>query len=249
MSRVYAPFRFREFVVRQQTNAMKVGTDGVLLGLLARAPHPSSRILDIGSGTSLITLMLAQRYPTAHLLGIEIDGDSAAEGAENARASAFGERIEILHGDFRTYVFSRRFDLIVTNPPYYPAEHRTPDRRRSTARHAHDLPPCDLFRSARSLLTSVGVLTLILPLSCHTDYLQAAEAEGFFPGEIVYVCTHPRKAPRRVVLTLRQCPSQSIAIDYLSIYREDYTYTQEYTERLRPFVLEQYLRRKPQTIR
>ncbi|HAD98424.1 MAG TPA: hypothetical protein DCG19_13520, partial [Cryomorphaceae bacterium] len=112
-------FHFKQFTIHHNRCAHKVGTDGVLLGAWAQAPSPL-HILDIGSGSGLIALMLAQRFPHAQITGIELDHDSYLQSMENVEASPFSERVHILHADFRNYNFEgKTFDLIVSNPPFF----------------------------------------------------------------------------------------------------------------------------------
>ena len=112
-------FQFRQFVVHQQRCAMKVGTDGTLLGAWAAAPSGQCRILDIGTGTGLIALMMAQRYPEAEVTGIDIDEDAVAQADENVRLSPFSERVRIYRQDIVNFTDIIGFDAIVSNPPYF----------------------------------------------------------------------------------------------------------------------------------
>jgi len=155
-------FHFRQFTIHQDRCAMKVGTDGVLLGAWANAKH-AKRILDIGTGTGLIALMLAQRS-NAIIDAIEIDYDAALQASENVRLSPWNKRIRVIHTSFQEYCNTQaKYDLIVTNPPYFIHALRAPDKKRSLARHNHTLEHKSLIEGVHALLDSEGFFTIILP--------------------------------------------------------------------------------------
>ena len=163
-------FQFKQFTIEQDRCAMKVGTDGVLLGAWTDVSGVQS-ILDIGTGTGLIALMLAQRSSAA-IYGIEIDTNAAAQAIENVNNSPWRERIKIEVTSLQVFVKNTdcRFDLIVSNPPYFNKSLKNPDIQRSVARHADSLSQEDLITAACALLSDSGRLSVILP---------AAEGEGF----------------------------------------------------------------------
>jgi tRNA1Val (adenine37-N6)-methyltransferase len=136
-------FKFKQFEIHQDRCAMKVGTDGVLLG--AWAPG-GKRILDVGSGTGLISLMMAQRFPEAQVRGIDMDGEACEEAAENVAASPFADRVEIECCRLQDYHSEESFDAIVSNPPFFLNSLKNPDSKRTMARHTDSLPFRDLFR-------------------------------------------------------------------------------------------------------
>lgn len=191
-------FRFRQFSVRHDRCAMKVGTDGVLLG--AWAPGGRS-ILDIGTGTGLIALMMAQRFPEAHVTGIDIDGDAALQARENAADSPFGPRIEVAHSSLAGFVAAASpplsFDSIVCNPPFFLHSLKNPDARRSVARHADSLPFADLFRGVAALLAPAGVFSAIVPAEVFEAFTAEASIAGLFVSRLTRVRTTPRKPPKR----------------------------------------------------
>ena len=194
-------FRFRQFSVRHDRCAMKVGTDGVLLG--AWAPGGRS-ILDIGTGTGLIALMMAQRFPEAHVTGIDIDGDAALQARENAADSPFGPRIEVAHSSLAGFVAASSpplsFDSIVCNPPFFLHSLKNPDARRSVARHADSLPFADLFRGVAALLAPSGVFSAIVPAEVFEAFTAEASIAGLFVSRLTRVRTTPRKPPKRILV-------------------------------------------------
>ena len=195
-------FKFKRFTVYQDSCAMKVGTDGTLLGAWAEVPvvpnHP--RILDIGTGTGLIALMMAQRFPEAQVLGIDIDADSVAQALENVKASPFASRINIEQSDIRTFHSKDTFDAIVTNPPYFVDSLICPDSQRTTARHTVDLSYAELVRAAFRLLSDNGLFSLIIPIECRSQLEAEAHLTGFFPGRICLIKTTPKKTPKRCLI-------------------------------------------------
>lgn len=148
---------------------MKVGTDGVLLGAWANAKQVGE-ILDIGTGTGLIALMMAQRFPNAKVLGIEIDAEACQQAKENVANSIFANQIEILHQDFLEWKSQIRFESIVCNPPFYLNWHQANNESRSIARHSNPIQLLKWIEKCKELLTDEGVINLILP-SSYFDWL------------------------------------------------------------------------------
>ena len=157
-----AGFRFKQFSVEQDDVAMKVGTDGVLLGAWAEC-EGARRILDIGTGTGVIALQMAQRNPTAQVQAVEIDETAARRARANFDNSPWAERLEVEQTPVQEFYPAERFDLIISNPPYFVDSLLPPDAKRSTARHTHDLTFEELDRAVCRLLAESGRFALILP--------------------------------------------------------------------------------------
>ena len=193
-----AGFKFKHFEIHQDRCAMKVGTDGVLLGAWALG---GKRILDIGSGTGLISLMMAQRYPEAQVVGIDLDAEACAEARENVAASPFADRVNIVDCRLQDYESVEKFDAIVSNPPFFLNSLKNPDSKRSMARHADSLPFRELFRGVKLLLSDDGVFSAIVPV----EVLEAFAAEGYMHGFYLLrqcgIKTVERKQPKRYLLT------------------------------------------------
>ena len=136
-------FTFKQFVVKHDMCAMKVGTDGVLLGSWADG---GDRILDIGTGTGLIALMMAQRFDGAHIDCIDIDPKACQQARGNVADSRFSSRINVYHSDVSSFEPPQQYDSIVCNPPFFSESLKCPDEQRSMARHTDSLLPQDLFR-------------------------------------------------------------------------------------------------------
>ena len=204
-------FRFRRFTVNQGLCGMKVGTDGTLLGAWAGVPslpggrHP--RILDIGTGTGLIALMMAQRYAEASVTGIDIDDGAVTQARQNVAASPFARRIAIEQRDVAD--MEGTFETIVCNPPYFVDALQSPDAQRTTARHAATLTYRQLMLSAWRLMDDGGELSVIIPFDCR----QRLEAEAFLAGLSKVrewaVKTTPCKPPRRYLLAFRKHPAET----------------------------------------
>ena len=168
-------FQFKQFTVSQDRCAMKVGTDGVLLGAWA---HGGARILDIGTGTGLIALMMAQRFPEATIDAIEIDHDAATQAAENVARSPFAERIRVIETSLQQFEPDTHYNIIVTNPPFFSHSLKSPDDSRRLARQTDSLPFSAIFAFAAHYLTPDGELSAIIP----TDYLEEFSQEAFMRG-------------------------------------------------------------------
>ena len=193
-------FQFRKFTVHQGRCAMKVGTDGTLLGAWAKG---GKTVLDIGTGTGLVALMMAQRFPASHIVGIDIDHEAVGQAKENVVASPFAERVSIVEADVKTYN-AGTFDAIVCNPPYFIDSLECPDKQRTLARHASALTYGELMSAAQQLLTSDGELSLIIPFDCKRQMEQEAALAGFFKARECAVKTTPKKQPRRYLLAYRK---------------------------------------------
>ncbi len=156
-------FRFKQFSVEQSQCAMKVGTDGVLLGAWVGIDGNESRVLDIGTGTGLIALMVAQRAEDAQIVAVEIEPQAAEQASENFQNSKWSARLSIEQCAVQEYVSAQKFDLIVSNPPYFIDSLHAPSQSRTTARHTTELPFEDIITASQRLLSSNGRLAIILP--------------------------------------------------------------------------------------
>lgn len=196
-------FQFKKFTIHQRRAAMKVGTDAALLGTLAEG---ADSILDIGTGTGIISLMLAQRYPDALITAVEIDDNAILDAQENFDASPFGDRISLVHDAFQHYasVCQLRFKAIVSNPPYFDESLENPDEGRTKARHTSSLSFRDLIGGAYRLLEDGGTFSVCIPV----EVLKKFSAECLIVGFSLQCCyaikTVPRKDPKRFVLVYRK---------------------------------------------
>ena len=153
---------------------MKIGTDGVLLGAWTPIAKQPLRVLDVGSGTGLIALMLAQRLPNASVVGVEIDDNAANEAADNFKNSPWTSRLKLIHNRFQVFAekSDETFDLIVSNPPFFKTSIKQSKSSRATARNNHYLPYEDLFAGVKKLLSNQGEFTLICPFEYRDDLIE-----------------------------------------------------------------------------
>lgn len=193
-------FQFKQFTVWHDRCAMKVGTDAVLLGAWADA-DAVERVLDVGCGSGVIALMLAQRFLQAHVTGVELDAEAALQARENVLASPWADRLKVVQEDFCNYHPAMGFDLIVSNPPYFIDALRPPMEERSLARHAAGLNYETLFRRSRELLTAHGRVCVILPTEVERMAVDAAAKNGLYVDRKVRVFTKEGKPQRRVMLS------------------------------------------------
>lgn len=200
-------FSFRQFSISQDRCAMKVGTDGVLLG--AWAPG-GQRILDVGTGTSLIALMMAQRFPTSHVVGIDVDDEACLQAVENVENSPFSDRVKIVKSSLQEFLVEESFDAIVSNPPYFVNSLKNPDARRTLARHTDSLSFDDLFRGVGRLLSEYGVFSIIIPTDALEQMLLNACHYGFYVSRQVAVKTVERKLPKRCLISFRRQPTECV---------------------------------------
>lgn len=179
---------------------MKVGTDGTLLGAWAMASEGACHILDIGTGTGLIALMMAQRYPQAMVTAIDIDEGAVRQAKENASTSPFSERITILKADVLTFEDTGKYDSIVCNPPFFEDALICPDPQRAEARHTVTLGYRQLMETTFRLLKDDGRFSVIIPSDCRERLEGEAHLKGFFVSRLCSVQTTPKKVPKRYMI-------------------------------------------------
>lgn len=190
-------FRFKQFAVRQDRCPMKVGTDGVLLGGWAEVRPGDRRMLDVGTGTGLIALMLAQRS-AARITAVDVDAECATQAAENFAASPWADRLDAVAVAVQRYDPVERFDLIVSNPPYYVDSLLSPDEGRNTARHAAGLPFGELAAAVVRLLAPGGRFALVLP-PVEMQRFRSAALGRLYPVRWTEVYSTPRRGVRRIL--------------------------------------------------
>ena len=230
-------FRFKQFVVHQDRCAMKVGTDGVLLGSWTNVEH-ARRILDIGTGTGLISLMLAQRNPNASIVGIEIDENAAEQAKENIRLSPFSDRIDIKQISFQEFSAKEtgKFDHLVSNPPFFIDSLRSPDHTRSLARHAEKLSLEELFCDAKQVAAEHARFSVIIPYLQKRRILFAASDFGWHPARItnVFSLSHS-KYPKRMLIEFMNDIPDFISENELTIEIRPKEYSPAYIDLVKEF--------------
>ena len=170
------PFTFKQFEIQQSRDVFRVGTDGVLLGALATVNHVS-KVLEVGTGTGLISLMLAQRNSYAWFLGIDINEEAVHLTRLNFENSPFASRLKNIHHDFKTFETDEKFDLIVSNPPYFEASDSDKDK---IARQTVELNFSQLISKSSKLLSGNGVFSVIIPSEIGDDFIETAKENQLF---------------------------------------------------------------------
>ena len=207
-------FRFQRFTVRHDRSSMPVGTDGVLLG--AWAPlDGASRMLDVGCGCGLLSLMAAQRVVDASVVGIDVDDESVIQARQNVAESPFAHRIIIRKQDVRQMDVEGGFDHILCNPPFHVESTMPPRFSRMRARHTDSLPFSQLVASVVRLLSSGGCFSVVLPASADEAFVSLCLASGLRLSRRCFVQTVLRKPPKRVLLAfqLPSSPSDSLCVE------------------------------------
>lgn len=211
-------FRFKQFTVWHDRCAMKVGTDGVLLG--AWCPLPSNhsvsspyRLLDIGTGSGLIALMLAQRLNNSEIDAIDIDQSAVEQTAYNFAQSPFASYLKVHHATLQEWD-AQPYDLIVSNPPYFQSSLKNPNAQRATARHTDTLTYSELISYSSRLLTKHGILALILPIEAEAEIIRLAREHQLYPTHITRVHPKPDKPAKRLLIAFSPCANDSLPITY-----------------------------------
>lgn len=227
-------FSFKKFTVHHDLCAMKVGTDGVLLGAWADV-SASKNILDIGTGSGLIALMLAQRCE-ASITGIDIDKDAVIQSRINFDASPWGERMQAIHTDLCDFQSPCLFDTIVSNPPFFMDSLKCPDSQRSKARHNDTLPLSLLMGKASESLLPDGRFSIIFPSDLDETVIQEAKEHGLYPTRHTRVITRPGLPPKRSLFEFRKQAS-AYTPQELTIELERHVYSEGYIALTKDFYL------------
>lgn len=229
-------FQFKQFRIDQANSAMKVGVDGVLLGAWTELIG-ARNILDVGTGTGLIALMLAQRSK-AHITAIEIEDKAAKEAAKNVKASPWRNRISVQHVSFQHFnrEFPSMFDLIVSNPPFFNYAYKAAGSERNLARHNDKLLLSELIEGAVWLLNEAGKIALILPVSELNSLEKLALKNRFYLQRFTEIKPKPSKSANRMLVQLGKTEHECEK-SMLTIYNDDNSFTEAYKELTRDFYL------------
>lgn len=230
-------FRFKQFTVFQDKCAMKVGIDGVLLGAWADVKN-AMNILDIGTGTGLIALMMAQRTE-ASITAIDIEENAVRQAKENIANSPWHENIQIEQTSLQAYskTCGQKFDLIVSNPPFFNNSLKAPDQKRNTARHTDTLSHTDLIDKASDLLTDNGRICLIFPVPEGEKCIEYALRKGLALSRKIEIHAMPHKPAHRLLIELSKQKCET-TISRLTIETgERHCYTEEFSHLLKDYYL------------
>lgn len=229
------PFQFKQFTIFQDKTAMKIGTDGVLLGAFISEKNPK-KIVDIGTGTGLIALMMAQKYARAKIDAIEIELEAYVQAKENFSNSKWSNRFNIFHQDFKNFKPNYVYDLVVSNPPFYNSTFKKLEQKRATARHTQGLSFFDLLEKTASLLSPNGSFYVIIPFYEEADFVVLAKSFGLFPEKILHVKGNNESEIKRSVLKFT-FQEKTIEVTLLTIENSRKNYTQDYIDLTKDFYL------------
>lgn len=228
-------FRFKQFEVDQTGCAMKINTDGVLLGTMAKQYSPK-RILDIGTGTGVIALMLAQRFPEAQVHAVEIDEQASATAGKNFQNSIFNSRLINNNVAIEQYNNEEKFDLIVSNPPFFVNDYKNAEPKKKMARHASGVFFEELMKKVDFLLSEEGRFWFILPIKQTEELIKKGERCGLLPQHIVKVHSDDTKLAFRKIVCLTRQKTTLLEEDFV-IYESEKKYTKAYELLLKDFFL------------
>lgn len=228
-------FKFKQFEVAQDKSAMKIGTDGVLLGSWSDLEN-SRNILDIGCGTGLICLMAAQRNPLSFIKGIELEVNAFKQATENCKKSKWSNRISIIHSSLQSFNSSLKFDLIISNPPFFSGSTESEDSERNLARNTHKLPFKYLIEKSKALLDKNGKFIVIIPFASKTKFCDLADNNNLFLNKICFIKGNISSPIKRIMMEFSFANSKLIK-EELTIEVERHQYTKEYISLCKDFYL------------
>lgn len=228
-------FRFKQFSIKQDKSAMKVGTDGVLLGAWTPLKEEQS-ILDVGTGTGLIALMLAQRNSQANIHAVEVEEEACTEASYNFSNSSWSNRLQLFKQSFTSIQLDQKYDLIVSNPPYFTDTFKDKATERTLARHVGDLTFKSLLEKVYDLLNDDGTCAFVIPYKEEACFLELAKELGLFKRKITRVKGRENLPYKRTLV----CLGKKEAIceeDVLVIEIDRHVYTKEYIALTKSFYL------------
>ncbi len=231
-------FKFKQFTIYQDKCAMKVGTDGVLLGAWAPISHNPQTILDIGSGTGLIALMLAQRSNAEQIDALEIDEDAYEQSVENFENSPWADRLFCFHAGLDEFADDpdTPYDLIISNPPFYSQDFFPDDEKRKIARFADALPFEGLVSDAASLLSDEGIFAVIIPYTEEAKFIEIAKQNSLYPSRITRVRGTAESAVKRSLISFGRFAADIIT-DELTLEISRHQYTDGFKDMVKDFYL------------
>lgn len=232
------PFKFKQFTVNQNKIAMKIGTDAVLLGAwTGLGNHPFS-VLDIGAGTGILALMMAQKTHAEIIDAIEIDDEAFEQCVENFEASPWGDRLFCYHASLEEFVdeIEDRYDLIICNPPFYIENYKSDNEQRDLARFNDAMPFEHIAESVSKLLSDEGVFSVIIPFKEASNFINIASYFKLFPNNILQVKGNPTSEIKRSLIQFSFNKTE-VKTDTLIIENQRHNYTQDYINLTKDFYL------------
>lgn len=232
-------FQFKQFSVEQDRCAMKIGTDGVLLGAWTPIDNNPFSVLDIGAGTGILSLMIAQRSNAEQIDALEIDEDAYEQAVENFENSPWSDRLFCFHAGLDEFMDEPEdeYDLIISNPPFYTEDYQSGDEKRDLARFADALPFEDLVEVAALLLSEEGIFSVIIPFKEEEKFVALAKEYDLFPIKITRVKGTPSTEIKRSLLAFSRNETANFPVDELVIETSRHVYTKEYISLTKDFYL------------
>lgn len=232
------PFHFKQFLIKQDACAMKIGTDSVLLGAWAHIDHQPQTVLDIGAGSGVLALMIAQRSPTVFVEAIEIDEKAFEQCVENFENSPWSDRLFCYHASLIEFVeeVDETYDLIICNPPFYSEDYKTESKSRNLARFESSMPFEHLIYCAIKLLSTQGHLNVIIPFKEEQRFLTLAKSMQLFPERITRIKGNDQSELKRSLIDL-SFDKKETKENILVIETERHKYTEDYIELTKDFYL------------
>ena len=231
-------FQFKQFQVKQAKAAMKVGTDGVLLGAWVTIPDTAFSILDVGSGTGLIALMMAQRSHAEVIDAVELNAESYIQTVENFEISDWGDRLFCYHASFQEFEdeIEDSYDVIISNPPFYTDTFKEDSSERTMARHTETLNYEDLLRGSSKLLSDLGICAFVIPFKEEALFMETAKEFGLYPEKICRVKGTAESPIKRSLLQFSK-KENAPEISELIIEISRHVYTDAYKSLVKDFYL------------
>lgn len=232
-------FQFKQFSIEQDRCAMKIGTDGVLLGAWTPIENNPYNILDIGTGTGIIALMLAQRSAAQQIDALEIDEEAYEQATDNFENSPWNDRLFCFHAGLDEFVEEpeEEYDLIISNPPFYSEDYKSNDDKRDLARFQDAMPFEELIEAADLLLSENGIFSVIIPFKEEENFIATAKENELYPIKITRVKGTPSTGTKRSLLAFCRNKNTITIEDELIIEIERHSYTPQYKELTKDFYL------------
>lgn len=232
------PFQFKHFIIHQDKTAMKVGTDGVLLGAWAEMKSDVFSILDIGAGTGLIALIMAQRSNAEVIDAVELNGDAYEQTVNNFELSDWGDRLFCYHASLQEFTneIDDTYDLIISNPPFYTSTYKDLPEDRAMARHSESLSYSDLLSGTAKLLSEIGSCAFIIPYTEEENFIEIAKSNKLFINRITRVKGTNEALIKRSLLQF-SFVEKPILTNELVIEIERHLYTNEYKKLVQDFYI------------
>lgn len=234
-------FQFKQFLIRQEGSAMKVGTDSVILGAWVSVDKVHTA-LDVGAGTGILSLMLAQRMPGL-IDAVELDENASRQAQENVENSPWRKRIRIIHDSFQHFAStaSRKYDLVISNPPFFNKSHKAGFTERTLARHTSALPWEKLINGSANVLNEEGRLAVIIPGDDYNLFSRLAEIAGLKPQRLLKVFPKPGAPVKRIAVEYSFHDAQLREEELIIEKGERHNYTDGYRKLTHDFYLNKNL--------